>query len=143
MRYLVYTGGVIVAWGLWAFLPKLATSRLDYKTAIVWEWLGMVVLVVPCLIMLGGRIDTGKGAFGYAVVAGICGLSGGLLYYKAMSVCGEHAATVATLSAVYPVVSILLAVLILHEKLNMGQVAGMILCLAGALLLAFCSRAAG
>jgi transporter family protein len=46
------------------------------------------------------------------------------------------ASTVVTLSALYPVVTILLSIAFLHEKLTMRQVVGIVFALAASVLLA-------
>lgn len=136
MSYWVYVVGAMVSWGLWGFLPKLATARLSFKDATVWEWIGMAAVAMPCLWLLGGRPATGNGSFVYALLTGMAGLAGALLYYRAMSACGPDTANVIVVSALYPVVSVLLAVLFLQQKLNPGQLIGIALCLAGTVVIA-------
>ena len=136
MSYWVYVMGAMVCWGLWGFLPKLATSNLNFKDATVWEWIGMLAVALPCLWLIGGRPATGNGSFIYALLTGVAGLGGALLYYKAMSLCGPNVANVVVVSALYPVVSILLTIVFLQQKLNMGQLLGIVLCLVGTAVVA-------
>lgn len=136
MSYWIYVLGAMIMWGLWGFLPKLASQRLNYTDATVWEWVGMVVVALPCFLLVKGRPDFGNGAGWYAMATGVCGLSGALLYYRAMATSGGHTANVVVISALYPVISVLLAVLILGNKINLGQGVGIAMCLAGSVVLA-------
>lgn len=135
MNYWIYVVGAMVMWGIWGFLPKLATQRLSYRDATIWEWVGMVVLVLPCFLLASGKPATGNGAFWIPMATGLCGLTGALLYYKAMSLSGDHTVNVIMVSALYPVISILLAFAILGQSITAGQYVGIGLCLAGSLVL--------
>lgn len=140
MNYWVFVFGAMIMWGLWGFLPKLASNRLSYTDATVWEWIGMSVVALPCLWIARGRPDFGNGAGWFALATGVCGLLGALLYYRAMASSGTHTASVIVVSALYPVISVILTVAILGHKINMGQAAGIALCLAGSMVLARYSR---
>lgn len=137
MSYWVYVSGAMIMWGLWGFLPMLASQHMGYKDATVWEWIGMLAVALPCLIMVRGRPSTGDGgACWYAMATGLCGLAGALLYYKAMAASGDYSANVIMVSALYPVISIALAFAILGQTINAGQAVGIILCLTGSLVIA-------
>lgn len=135
MKYLLFALAAMLIWGLWGFLPKLATGSIDCRSATFWTWTGMLIVAMTCLALVGGKPQTGGHSFLWAMATGFCGLLGALFYYKAMSMAGGNTATVIVLSALYPVVSVLLAALILRERLNAGQLVGILLCTVGAVVL--------
>lgn len=139
MHYLVYVCGAMLMWGVWGFMPRLVAARLDFVTATVWTFLGSALVALPCMALLGGRPESGGRAWLFGLVAGACGTIGGLFYNNAMSRCGVHTSSVIVISALYPAVSVILALLVLRERPNAGQVAGILLCGAGAVLLAYSS----
>lgn len=136
MQYLFFALAAMGAWGVWAFLPKLA-SRIDPNSAAIWSWLGGSLIAIPCLICKGGRLETGSGAFGYSLAAGCCGIFGGLMYQRAMNNSEGNTSVVVVISALYPVVCVLMSYLLLREQMNAGKWAGLALCLAGAGCLAY------
>jgi transporter family protein len=152
MNYLVFVLAAMCMWGLWGFLPRIAVSRLDSTSAQLFTWLGGTILAIPSVLIFRDKIlavanvEDGSGGFNHylpyacAMGAGVCGMVGGFMYNKALSQCGENTATVIGISALYPVISILLTVIFLKQKLNLGQIAGVVVCISGALLLAYSSN---
>lgn len=63
----------------------------------------------------------------FAFAAGFLGCAGNVVYYEILK--GEKATTVVPLTALYPLVTVLLAVPLLKEKLNRVQIGGIILAL--------------
>lgn len=147
MHYLVYVLGAMLAWGFWGFLPRLAVSRMDPSSAQVFTWIGTSLGALPLALIYRERVFNGDNlaaplflGVACAVGAGVCGFFGGLMYNRAFAVCGDNAPAVIGISALYPVVSILLAVIFLKQRVNPGQFAGIGLCVTGAVLLAYFSN---
>jgi len=140
MNYLVYAIGAMIAWGFWGFLPRLAVSGLDFSSAQVWNWIGGTFIIVPSALFFGAKFGVNNPSYYYAILGGVCGSIGGLLYNKGLCVCGDHTATVIAVSALYPVVSIALTFIFLKEKLNAWQIVGISLCIIGATVLGLSSR---
>lgn len=139
MGYLVWVAGAMLAWGVWGFIPKLAAGRFDNLSWMFWSWLGAVPVVATCLAFLRFAPQSGGGAWYLPMLTGACGLGGGLMYYKAMTLCGPNTATVVVVSAMYPVVSVLLGILVTGDRLSLGQGLGILLCLMGAAVLVLSS----
>lgn len=137
MDYLYWVAGAMMAWGLWGFIPKMGAGRFDNMSWMYWSWMGAMPIVGVCLYFLRYSPGTGDGMWYLPMLTGACGLSGGLMYYKAMTLCGPNTATVIVVSSMYPVISVTLSLIFLREKLNFGQAAGILLCLCGALVLAY------
>lgn len=83
------------------------------------------VNLATTLTMAGVRVRRGVAI---AVVAGILSCLGNVAYYHALNL-GGKAATVIPLTALYPLVTIGLALLLLRERLNRAQLAGVLLSL--------------
>lgn len=120
----------LVSWGVWAILSKLIGDALSAAHSQALSTLGLL----PVMVALGftRRLTvTGSRKWGvlFALAAGFCSCSGNVAYYRTLQV-GEKAATVVALTALYPIVTILLAILLLRERLNKVQCAGMIISLA-------------
>ncbi|NEP53390.1 MAG: EamA family transporter, partial [Moorea sp. SIO3C2] len=101
-----------MSWGFWAFLPKFYDHYINAKSAIIYQGLGGTILALVILINLGNSLETHpKGAI-LAIVAGMLNFLGVLFYIKAIS--KGSIAIVSTLSALYPLVVILLGLVVLH-----------------------------
>jgi transporter family protein len=80
------------------------------------------------------RIEPSWPGFSWSFAAGFFTFIGFLTFFAALD--QGKASTVVTLSALYPVVTILLSIAFLHEKLTMRQVAGIVFALVASVLLA-------
>jgi drug/metabolite transporter (DMT)-like permease len=89
--------------------------------------------LIPVMLVLGfSRKPTASGnrrrGILTALLAGALTCAGNVAYYHALN-SGGKAATVVPLTALYPLVTIVLAVLLLRERLNAIQVGGLVLSL--------------
>ena len=129
-RWLLWSLLAVLCWGLWAVISKLIGDALTAAQSQALSTLGLL----PVMFALGfsGRLAvTGRRPRGISIglVAGTLACAGNVAYYHALN-SGAKAATVIPLTALYPLLTIALAVLLLGEKLNRIQSAGVILSLA-------------
>lgn len=108
-----------LAWGVWAFLPKLTVRFIDPRSAIIFAALGGVLVAVAALITLDFKIQTDPRGVGLALLSGVLGVGGGLAYLFAMR--QGPVTIVATVTALYPVLAILLAQFALGEVVSLKQ----------------------
>jgi bacterial/archaeal transporter family protein len=132
--WIIPTLGALFMWGFWGFLPKLTTAYIDPKSAVIYEALGGFTIGAIALIALNFQIDFHPKGSGLAFITGMLGLIGAFCFLLAMS--KGQVAIVATLSALYPVVSILLAVIFLHESIHIQQWIGIALAVLAMVLVA-------
>src|SRR4030095_13720566 len=86
--------------------------------------------VMLALAFSGKLTSPGNGRFGilYATSAGVLTCIGNAAYYSILNR-GAKASTVVPLTALYPIVTIGLAVMLLRERLSRVQIAGVLLSL--------------
>jgi transporter family protein len=128
-RWFLWTLAALGSWGLWAIASKVIGDALSPAHSQALSTLGML----PVLAALAwSRHPTHPGTrsrgIAYGFAAGLVTCLGNLAYYAALQ-SGNKAATVIPLTALYPVVTITLAVLLLRERLHRGQVLGICLSL--------------
>jgi len=114
--------GAILCWGGWAFLPKLSALYISDRSAIVYQGLGGAIVASLIFLNLSDRLETHPQGAIIAVVAGMLNFLGVLFYIKAVS--KGSVAIVSTLSALYPLVVIALALVVLQETLTLKQAIG-------------------
>lgn len=125
----------LICWGLWGFLGKLGSRSISPGHLLLLTYTG-IVLVYPVVLALyaqGFSPEWRAPDHYYALASGlVCGL-GFPLFYLALS--GGDATRVVVITATYPVVTVLLAMLFLHEPLTLKAGMGTALSIAGILML--------
>jgi len=119
----------VLLFGGWGFVSRKLGDALTAEQALVISSLGLL----PVLAWLGSRgssVSTRRGrGIVIAVAAGLLTGFGNLCLYQLLR-SGEKAATLVPLTALYPLVTVLLAVVLLRERLNLWQGAGIVLATA-------------
>jgi len=127
----------LVLWGISGFFMKVATFKLDPKIAFIYQSLGVVIIA---LIVFFTTLSIFKNTFEsdlriftiYSLLAGLTGGLGTFFLLKAYE--KGNLATVTVLTALYPVISVLLGILILKEKLTLYQIIAIFLSLIAIVL---------
>lgn len=133
-RWLWLALGALLAWGFWSFLPKLALQSMPPHSVIFYEALGNLLVSIPVLIYLRGKLMWHNRTVPMAAFMSGITVCAFLMYFFALK--NGPVATIVTLTALYPVVVILLARIFLKEKLNRLQWLAVALAVAAAVLLA-------
>lgn len=128
-RWFLWTLLAVLSWGLWAVLSKLIGDQLSAAQSQALSTIGLLP-VMAGLVWSKRLSGAGRRPRGMllAFAAGILTCLGNTAYYQALG--SEKAATVVPLTALYPLVTIALAVPLLKEKLNRIQFTGILLALA-------------
>ena len=135
-QWVVYSALALLTWGLWAFLPKMALSCLDPKTAFMFEVLGGAI--TGLLRFSHPAASTRRAEIRGIIPAFLTGMMGylGLLCFM-YAIREGKICIVAPLTALYPVVTLALAMVFLREKINIVQFAGIILALVSVVLISY------
>lgn len=121
-------------WGVSRFFPKLATHHLDAKSALVFEIAGELVVAIAVLASLGFKPSFDLRGASYAMTGGMLGAMGVYAYLVAAQ--RGQVSQLVVLTALYPVITVILGVLVLGESMNFKQGLGMVLGLLAILLVA-------
>ena len=123
---------VLVFWGACGIFQKLTTNHISAESAMIWLVVGYLLLQ-PFLY-------PGKVLFHYSTQNIIWGLLSGFLstlgscgLYAALR-CGGRASIVIPISAMYPLVVVVLAPFLLHESITLVQGGGVACALIGVAL---------
>jgi transporter family protein len=116
----------MVLWGGWGVISKPLSSTLSPWQVQTFSTVGLL----PVMAWLGrsrkSRVGTNRSrAFGLAFASGVLGSLGNIAYYQSLSA-GGKAAAVTPITALYPLVTIALAMLFLGERFNVVQAAGVV-----------------
>ncbi len=132
----MYSTLALLVWGLWAFLPKVAIRCLDPKTAFMFEVFGGVITGFAALLILRPEFR-GAEMQGIipALLTGMLGCLGLLCFMCAIRTC--KLSIVVPITALYPVISLALAMIFLKEKITIVQFAGVILAVVSVVLISY------
>lgn len=123
----------MVLWGVWGLFQKLATNEMSPRNVYFASALGAVSVVLALLATTKFPIPMNyEGAF-FGVLAGVCSSLGGLFFLQAIS--RGEVAIVITFTALYPLVSIILSFILLHETITLKQGIGIVLAIFSMVLL--------
>lgn len=121
---------VILTWGLWGVLSKLAQGQVGWRTA------ALVFSAAQTLLLLAfWRPEPVRVAVGYATAAaaGLAIGTGTLLFFRLLT--AEKAGPLLAVTASYPIVAALLAWGLLGEALSAREWLGIVLVVGGVLIL--------
>ena len=134
MAWLQFAIVALVLWGVTGVTQKLSTNRISSERSFLWFCWAMVAL--SAVVLCVARTHWGLGA---VVIA--CSVAGGALNglgawtsFKALA-SGGKASIVISLISLFPLLTVVLAVLLLHERLTSMQMAGALVAIAAAILL--------
>ena len=131
--WLILALAALALWGVWGIFPKLATNYLSPTSVMVYEGIGHMAVVIGVLAYLGFRPEVQAKGITFAILAGVVGTLGSLLFLFALSR-GGKAGVVVPLTALYPLVTIALALLILREPITWKQGFGLVFALVALIL---------
>ena len=123
----------LILWGLWAFFPKLATQYICPKSVLVFSAIGTIIIAIIILYLIGFKPEIHTKGIIFAIIAGLAGALGALFFFFALS--KGKASVVVTMTALYPLITIMLCFLILKEPITLKQGIGMIFALIAIILL--------
>ena len=129
----------IVLWGAWGLVSKVASNGVDAYVNQLLYAAGLAPLMIFVAWTVWKRSpresdrDRRRGIF-WAFLTGILGGLGNLAFFQAL-VKGGEASIVSPVTALFPMVTVLLAVLFLKERLSRAQWAGLALAFVAIYLL--------
>ena len=135
-RWLAFSLLTILAWGAWGVVSKVASDGVDADTNQVFFTFGLLplILIVWRSPRMGGAEKRRRVGIAWAFLTGILGGAGNIAFFHAL-VIGGKASIVSPVTALFPLVTVILAVTLLHERIGTAQKIGLVLALTAIYLL--------
>lgn len=138
-QWLLWSVVTIVFWGTWGLVSKVASAGMDaYVNQLLYTGgLAPLLIFVAWTVRRQSREEKREGrAMGvfWAFFTGILGGVGNIFFFQAMVV-GGKASVVAPVTALFPMITVLLALTFLHERLGGVQWLGLLLAFVAIYLL--------
>jgi transporter family protein len=137
--WLLWSLATIVLWGAWGLVSKVASNGVDVYANQLLYTVGLAPLMIFVAWTVhkrspGEKTEGRRKGIFWAFLTGILGGLGNLAFFQAL-VKGGEASIVSPVTALFPMVTVLLAVLFLKERLGRTQWAGLALAFVAIYLL--------
>jgi transporter family protein len=137
--WLLWSLATIALWGTWGLVSKIASAGVDAYVNQLLYTAGLA----PILVFVAWKVHRGsagekregrKSGVFWAFLTGILGGVGNIAFFEAL-VKGGKASVVAPVTALFPIVTVLLALIFLKERLGRTQWVGLALAFVAIYLL--------
>jgi transporter family protein len=132
--WLGFAIAALVLWGVTGVTQKLSTNRITSERSFLWFCWAMVALSAAVLVVARPHWGLGTLVVSCSVAGGALNGLGAWTSFRALE-SGGKASIVIPIISLYPLLTVLLAVLLLGERLTWMQTAGAITAIAAAILL--------
>ncbi len=129
----LFTMLTLLMWGIWGFGSKLAANAVPPKAALLFQCVGVLAFSMVILASERFHVTWNKPGFGWAFLAGFFAFVGFLTYFAALE--EGPTSVVVVVTSLYPLVTIVLSLAFLHERLNLRQGVGIVLAVVAAVIL--------
>lgn len=125
---------VIVLWGLWGFLGKLAVQKIGIQSSF-WNALALILIITFFLLFSHQLTPIKENPSGIllAILAGICSGFASIIFYILLG--QKPVGLLVATTALYPLITLILAIIFLKESLTLATGIGFILALIALFLL--------
>jgi bacterial/archaeal transporter family protein len=132
-KWLVFALLCAFCWGVWGVLTKVGSDRMNPPAMQVLFTLGMFPMVLVALVRLEFRVEKDWRGAAYGILNGVFSGLGLLAFYAAMA--RGKASIVGPFTALFPLLTAVLAFVFLKERINKVQGVGILLALVSIYIL--------
>eukprot|EP00928_Gymnodinium_smaydae_P083186 TRINITY_DN66435_c0_g1_i1.p1 TRINITY_DN66435_c0_g1~~TRINITY_DN66435_c0_g1_i1.p1 ORF type:complete len:353 (-),score=29.47 TRINITY_DN66435_c0_g1_i1:183-1241(-) len=120
----IYTMLTLIAWGLWGFFSAVAERRLGVKSVFAWHCIGIGLCAAAAAPFVGVWLPHEQIAL---CILGGAGYAQGAMWMVDSISAGGPGGIVVTVTAMYPVVTVLLNCIVLGQAVTPSQIGGIML----------------
>src|SRR4029077_498495 len=127
---------VLICWGLWAFLEKLAVSKIHpAQIQIINCIIGCLLIPIYFGMLKAKNVVATINFIGvlYVVAASLCATIASYTFFHVLK--SNEVGTTTIISSTYPIITLLLGAIFLGEAITMPKIVGTFLVLLGIALL--------
>jgi len=134
-HWLGYACIAIVLWGIVGLFQKLGTNRISARSLVVWLTVGFLVLL-PFFWSAGAWTKLDGKTLAAGLLGGVLNGLGSWALFLSLEK-GGKASIVVPMTALYPLVTIVLATVLLKERPTRWEWIGIAVALAGGVMLSY------
>ncbi len=134
MVWLGFAVLALVLWGITGVTQKLSTNRISSERSFLWFCWAMLALSAAVVVVAHPHWGLGTTVVVCSVAGGALNGLGAWTSFRALE-SGGKASIVISLISLFPLLTVVLAVVLLHERLTWMQAAGAVVAITAAILL--------
>jgi len=135
-KWFWYSMLCVVCWGGWTILAKLGSNDISAEASqFLFAW-GMLPVALVLLAGRRFRMEKNRKGIFYSVANGVLSAIGGWALFAAYRT-GGNTAVITVVTAMYPLFAVVLAMLVLHERLTKLHVIGLVFAAAAFVMFSF------
>ncbi|MFD7933604.1 DMT family transporter [Streptomyces sp. NPDC059755] len=139
--WILYAGLLVLFWGVWGAFSSRPTERYGYPDEMIYVIWAFTMLVPAAVALRRETFDRRPVAAVYGLAAGLTGAGGQLLLFQALS--DGPAYLIFPVVSLSPVITVLMAVALLRERIGKLAVIGVIAALIAIVLISIPAGAGG
>jgi len=124
-RWFWYSILCVLCWGAWALASKLGSREIPPQAMQFLFTIGTLPVAAALLIARRFNLEKSGKGISYAVLNGVLAAVGGLTLFAAYHT-NSNTSVITAATALYPMITVVLAVLILRERLTLVQIIGLV-----------------
>jgi transporter family protein len=132
--WLWFAAIALVFWGITGITQKLATNKISSELSFIWFAYAMIAISATLAVFVSIHWHVRPLIFWAAVAGGTLNGLGALTSFTALE-SGGKASVVISLISLYPLVTVAIAVSVLHEQITASQAVGVGTAIIAAILL--------
>jgi bacterial/archaeal transporter family protein len=133
-HWLLFAFFALLFWGISGITQKLSTNSISSQLSFFWFGCAMITISLVLMIAVPMHWHVTRCAFWLAVLGGTLNGAGALTSFLALESGGE-ASIVISLISLFPLPTVVIAILFLHERLTRTQGLGILFAIIAAILL--------
>ncbi|MCF3961438.1 DMT family transporter [Streptomyces fuscigenes] len=131
--WMLYATLLVVFWGVWGAFSSQPNSRYGYPNEMIYIIWAFTMLIPAYFALRGHRFDRRPAAALWGLLAGLTGAGGQLLLFQALA--DGPAYLIFPVVSLSPVITVLMATVLLRERMARMAVGGVVAALAAIVLL--------
>jgi uncharacterized membrane protein len=124
-KWFWYSTICVLCWGAWALLSKLGSREIPPETMQFLFTLGTLPVGLALLIVRRGKLEKSPKGITYGLLNGVLSGVGGLALFAAYHT-GGNTTLITSATALYPMITVALAVTVLRERFGLTQALGLV-----------------
>ena len=132
--WLIFSVIALVLWGITGITQKLSTNHISSQLSFIWFAYAMIAISAVLALVVPIHYHTQAVVFWFAIAGGTLNGLGALTSFTALE-SGGKASVVISLVSLYPLLTVGIAITLMHEKLTAAQGVGIVLAIIAGVLL--------
>jgi drug/metabolite transporter (DMT)-like permease len=135
--WIFYAALLILFWGVWGAFSAMPATKYGYPDEMIYSIWALTMIIPAAIVLRGQRFDRRPKAAIYGLLIGLTGAGGQLLLFQALTM--GPAYLIFPIVSISPAITVLMAMVLLRERISPLAVLGLVAALAAIVLFSITS----